>query len=163
MISIHVLGGKYCELDIFRKDLVMTLVDERKELEEQRRELERERKAFLRHVENQNRHFEQQKNLFETKFHILEEEMMKLAEERAEIEKKKAFYDMVDEFHAKAQRQLPDYQLGEVLFRGVESQQSLKKRYKALVKIYHPDNIGGDDSLVTEINKEYDHLSQMFA
>jgi len=142
----------------------MTLVEERKEFEQQKREFERERNAFKRHVEYQNMHFEQQKNLFETKFRILEEEMMKLAEEKAEIEKKKAFYDMVDEFHARSnQKALPDYSLGEIFFRGVESKQSLKKRYKALVKIYHPDNIGGDDSLVTEINKEYDHLSQMMA
>ncbi len=141
----------------------MTLVEERKEFEQQKREFERERNAFMRHVENQNKHFEQQKHLFETKFRILEEEMMKVAEEKAEIEKKKAFYDMVDEFHMKNQKELPDYQLGEIFFRGVESKQSLKKRYKALVKIYHPDNIGGDDSLVTEINKEYDHLKQMLA
>lgn len=141
----------------------MTLAEERKELETQRRELERERKAFSRHVENQNNYFEQQRNLFETKFRILEEEMMKLADERAEIEKKKAFYEMVEEFQAKSQKALPDYQLGEIFFRGVESQQSLKKRYKALVKIYHPDNIGGDDSLVTEINREYDILSQKMA
>ena len=141
----------------------MTLVEERKEFEQQKREFERERNAFMRHVENQNKHLEQQKYLFETKFRILEEEMMKLAEEKAEVEKKKAFYDMVDAFNAKSQNTLPDYQLGEIFFRGVESQQSLKKRYKALVKIYHPDNIGGDDSLVTEINKEYEHLSQMMA
>ena len=141
----------------------MTLVEERKEFEQQKREFERERNAFMRHVENQNKHLEQQKYLFETKFRILEEEMMKLAEEKAEVEKKKAFYDMVGEFHAKSQKTLPDYQLGEILFRGVESKQSLKKRYKALVKIYHPDNIGGDDSLVTEINREYDHLSQRMA
>lgn len=140
----------------------MTLVEERREFEQQKREFERERNAFKRHVEYQNMHFEQQKNLFDTKFRILEEEMMKLAEERAEVEKKKAFYDMVDEFHAKtAQKALPDCQLGEIFFRGVESQQSLKKRYKALVKIYHPDNVGGDDSLVMEINREYDHLSHM--
>ena len=141
----------------------MTLAEERKELEYQKRELERERNAFMRHVESQNKILEQQKHLFETKFRILEEEMMKVAEEKAEIEKKKAFYDMVDEFHAKSQKALPDYQLGEIFFRGVETKQSLKKRYKELVKIYHPDNIGGDDSLVTEINKEYAHLSQMMA
>ena len=141
----------------------MTLVEERKEFEQQKREFEHERNAFMRHVESQNKHIEQQKYLFETKFRILEEEMMKVAEEKAEIEKKKAFYDMVDKFNAKSQERLPDYQLGEIFFRGVESQQSLKKRYKALVKIYHPDNIGGDDSLVTEINKEYEHLSQMMA
>ena len=141
----------------------MTLVEERRELEQQKRELERERKAFTLYVETQNRHLEQQKYLFETKFRILEEEMIKVAEEKAEIEKKKAFYDMVDEFQRKSQKALPDQQVGEIFFRGVASKQSLKKRYKALVKIYHPDNIGGDDSLVTEINREYDHLSHMLA
>lgn len=138
----------------------MTLEEERKELDEQRRMLELEKKEFFRKVEMEDRRLEQQKSLFEMKFQILEAELVKLAAEKAEIEKKKAFYDRVEEFHARSYA-LPDYQLGEIFFRGVESQQSLKKRYKALVKIYHPDNVGGDNSLVTEINKEYNHLSQV--
>ena len=69
---------------------------------------------------------------------------------------------MVDEFHAKNnQKALPDYSLGEIFFRGVESKQSLKKRYKALVKIYHPDNIDGDHNTIQEINREYDHLCKV--
>ena len=141
----------------------MTLSEERRELEEQRRILDREKKEFFRKVEIEDRRLEQQKSLFEMKFQILEEELMKLAAEKEEIEKKKAFYDMVDDFHAKAQRQLPDYQVGELFFRGVATQQSLKKRYKDLIKIYHPDNVDGDNSLVIEINKEYDHLCQVLA
>ena len=141
----------------------MTLSEERRELEEQRRILDREKKEFFRKVEIEDRRLEQQKSLFEMKFQILEQELIKLAAEREEIEKKKAFYDMVDDFHAKAQRQLPDNQVGELFFRGVATQQSLKKRYKDLIKIYHPDNVDGDNSLVVEINKEYDHLSQVLA
>ena len=141
----------------------MTLSEERRELEEQRRILDREKKEFFRKVEIEDRRLEQQKSLFEMKFQILEEELIKLAAEREEIEKKKAFYDMVDDFHAKAQRQLPDNQVGELFFRGVATQQSLKKRYKDLIKIYHPDNVDGDNSLVVVINKEYDHLSQVLA
>ena len=141
----------------------MTLSEERRELEEQRRILDREKKEFFRKVEIEDRRLEQQKSLFEMKFQILEEELIKLAAEREEIEKKKAFYDMVDDFHAKAQRQLPDNQVGELFFRGVATQQSLKKRYKDLIKIYHPDNVDGDNSLVVEINREYDHLCQVLA
>ena len=141
----------------------MTLSEERRELEEQRRILDREKKEFFRKVEIEDRRLEQQKSLFEMKFQILEEELIKLAAEREEIEKKKAFYDMVDDFHAKAQRQFPDNQVGELFFRGVATQQSLKKRYKDLIKIYHPDNVDGDNSLVVEINKEYDHLCQVLA
>ena len=90
------------------------------------------------------------------KFQILEEELVKLAAEREEIEKKKAFYERVEEFQARSYAALPDQQVGELFFRGVATQQSLKKRYKDLIKIYHPDNVDGDNSLVIEINKEYD-------
>ena len=140
----------------------MTLEEGWKELDEQRRALELEKKEFFRKVEMEDRRLEQQNSLFEMKFQILEAELVKLAAEKAEIEKKKAFYDRVEEFHARSYA-LPDHQVGELFFRGVESQQSLKKRYKALVKIYHPDNVGGDNSLVLEINKEYDHLRQVLA
>ena len=140
----------------------MTLIEERKELEEQRRNLDLEKKEFFRKVEIEDRRLEQQKSLFEMKFQILEAELVKLAAEKEEIEKKKAFYDRVEEFHARSYA-LPDQQVGELFFRGVASQQSLKKRYKDLIKIYHPDNVDGDNSLVIEINKEYDHLSQVLA
>ena len=141
----------------------MTLIEERQELEEQRRNLDLEKKEFFRKVEIEDRRLEQQKNLFEMKFQILEAELVKLAAEKEEIEKKKAFYERVEEFQARSYAQLPDNQVGELFFRGVASQQSLKKRYKDLIKIYHPDNVDGDNSLVVEINKEYNHLSQVLA
>ena len=82
------------------------------------------------------------------KFQILEAELVKLAAEKEEIEKKKAFYDRVEEFHARSYAALPDQQVGELFFRGVATQQSLKKRYKDLIKIYHPDNLNGDKSTI---------------
>lgn len=141
----------------------MTLNEERKELEEQKRILDLEKKKFFRKVEIEDRRLEQQKTLFEMKFKLLEDELVKLAAEREEIEKKKAFYDRVEELHTHSYARLPDNQVGELFFRGVASQQSLKKRYKDLIKIYHPDNVDGDNSLVIEINKEYDYLSQVLA
>ena len=140
----------------------MTLSEERKELDEQKRMLDLEKKDFFRKVEIEDRRLEQQKSLFEMKFQILEAELVKLAAEKEEIEKKKAFYDRVEEFQARTYA-LPDQQVGELFFRGVASQKSLKKRYKDLIKIYHPDNVDGDNSLVVEINKEYDHLCQVLA
>ena len=76
------------------------------------------------------------------------------------IEKKKAFYEQVEEFQKRTSAGLSDHEIGELFFRGVANQKSLKKRYKDLIKIYHPDNVGGDNSLVLEINREYDHLRQ---
>lgn len=140
----------------------MTLSEERREFEEEKRLFDREKREFFRKVEIEDRRLEQERNLFEMKFKILEEELGKLAAEREEIEKKKAFYNMVDEFQARNYRQISDSQIsaGEMFFRGVGNKQSLKKRYKDLIKIYHPDNVDGDNTVVLEINKEYDHLSQ---
>lgn len=140
----------------------MTLVEERRELEEEKRIFAQEKRDFFRRVEIEDRRLEQEKNLFQMKFKILEEELVKLAAEKEEIEKKKAFYEMVDEFQARNNRRISDSQMtpGEMFFRGVANQQSLKKRYKDLIKIYHPDNADGDNTVVLEINREYDYLSQ---
>ena len=51
---------------------------------------------------------------------------------------------------------------GELFFRGVGNKKSLKKRYKDLIKIYHPDNVDGDNSTVLAITQEYENLSQMY-
>ena len=103
----------------------MTLSEERRELDEQRRILDLEKKEFFKRVEIEDRRLERQKNLFDMKFKILEEELVKLAAEREEIEKKKAFYDMVDDFHARSNQAIVDKQVGELFFRGVATQQSL--------------------------------------
>ena len=41
-------------------------------------------------------------------------------------------------------------------FDGCDSQESLDKRYRALCKIYHPDNINGDEDVFKCIVEEYD-------
>ena len=52
---------------------------------------------------------------------------------------------------------------GELFFIGVQSEIALKKRYKDLIKIYHPDNMCGDTETLQEINREYDRLRSLFA
>ena len=45
-----------------------------------------------------------------------------------------------------------------VFFRGVRNPLALKKRYKDLIKIFHPDNVAGDKEIIQRINKEYENL-----
>ena len=47
-----------------------------------------------------------------------------------------------------------------LFFKGVDSSAALKKRYKALLKIYHPDNAGGDKEVLQAISAEYETLSR---
>lgn len=42
----------------------------------------------------------------------------------------------------------------QLLFRGVNNP-ALRKRYRDLIKIFHPDNLFGDGELAGQINKEY--------
>ena len=44
------------------------------------------------------------------------------------------------------------------LFAGVNNSLALKKRYRDLLKIFHPDNLCGDSDMVTVITREYERL-----
>lgn len=141
----------------------MTLEEERRALREQRRKLERDQQEFTRRVQIEDRRLEQQQRLFDMKVKILEEELIKLATEKQQVERQKEFYSRVNEFEKQcAQNNSANVVKGELFFSGVGSKQSLKKRYKDLIKIYHPDNLDGDKNTIQEINREYDHLSKVF-
>ena len=43
-------------------------------------------------------------------------------------------------------------------FKGVRNPLALKKRYKDLIKIFHPDNLAGDKDIIQQINSEYETL-----
>ena len=48
-----------------------------------------------------------------------------------------------------------------ILFRGINGPLTLKKRYRELLKIFHPDNLSGDMDMVQLINKEYEKLKKV--
>ena len=45
-----------------------------------------------------------------------------------------------------------------VFFKGVSGPLALRKRYKDLLKIFHPDNHDGDENIVKAINEEFNRL-----
>lgn len=45
-----------------------------------------------------------------------------------------------------------------IFFRGVTNTLELKKRYKDLIKIFHPDNVNGDKDTLQQINREYEQI-----
>ena len=47
-------------------------------------------------------------------------------------------------------------------FKNIDSLESLRKQYKELLKIYHPDNLNGDKSTIQEINTEYEKLKALY-
>ena len=48
-------------------------------------------------------------------------------------------------------------------FAGCNSRESAEKKYKSLVKLYHPDNMDGDTGALQEINVQYDRVKKQFS
>lgn len=49
-----------------------------------------------------------------------------------------------------------------VYFKGVTSEEGLKKRHRELLKIYHTDNQYGDTEVCQNIQREYDYLKKLY-
>ena len=138
-----------------------TMAAELRHLEEERLKLARERLEFDRYRESETRRLAQANELFENKWKILEEETMRLADERRRVDKQRSFYEKVK----REVRMSDDISTvgGDMFFIGVQNEVALKRRYRDLLKIYHPDNLNGDTGTIQEINREYRCLKQKFA
>lgn len=145
-----------------------SLRKEKDDLTRQKRLLEQERKDFIRRKEIEDRRIEQEHKLFDMKWQILEGELKKLANEKQQVERQREFFERVTEFESRSreetyreeayQEESGNVVKGELFFAGVDNSKSLKKRYKDLIKIYHPDNLTGDTDTLQEINREYEKL-----
>ena len=103
-----------------------------------------------RRFNNDQALFDQRLKILNNGFEQLNNDKKKLQNEFVRLEREKAYqkeneYDAID-----------------VLFRGVNSALALKKRYKDLMKIFHPDNISGDQDMVQLINQEYSELCRRY-
>lgn len=137
------------------------LAAERRHLDEERQKLKKDKRDFDRYKKLEKQKLEQNKRLFDSKWRILEEETRKLANERIYVERQKAFYEQVKRsLSEQEERKVIE---GDMFFIGVNNEGSLKRRYRDLIKIYHPDNVGGDTGTIQEINREYDYLKTRFA
>ena len=48
-------------------------------------------------------------------------------------------------------------------FVGTTGLVSVRKRYKELLKIFHPDNLNGDNKVLQQINREYEEQKKRYA
>ncbi len=135
-----------------------SVLDEREHLlaQQEKEFYEKHRQERLR-LETDQKRLSHDVALFEQKLNILKEGYAGLEEDRkkinAEWDRLRREKKYIDEDRSSA---------GEMFFKGVTSLLSLKKRYKDLLKIYHPDNMGGDHEMVTMITAEYNNLIKQY-
>lgn len=135
----------------------------RQELEEERREFEREKRDSLWEIKQKRSKAElaserlrRDQELFDKKVEVLQRELRLLAVERQKLEREKAV------LKERRERQTVHALTPKIFFKGVDSESALKKRYRDLTKIFHPDNLNGDTDTLKHINKEYDALKKLY-
>lgn len=151
----------------FQENIRMEML--RKEIEEGQAQLERDKGQFEAYVtakesslEMDRKRLEQENRFFDQKMKILQGGFEQLEEDRRRFQKEKDKFDACKEVYGETQDVFKRYEMTEMLFRGVNSFLALKKRYKDLIKMFHPDNVAGDHEMVQLINREYEELKKAY-
>lgn len=138
------------------------LETQKTELEEAREKFNKERTNFRKEMEALNqRSLQERKRLreenlfFDKKMAILQEGFRQLEEDRNSFRQEKAQFQNQKQLASKTENSICSSSVAERLFSGITNPLVLRKRYKDLVKIFHPDNLFGDEELLQMINKEY--------
>lgn len=130
---------------------------EKKELLAMQQKFMREREQFQEEMRTlnqqilaQRKRLKEDNTFFDKKMDILKNGFEALEQDRKKFEKEKARYRIETSYETA--------ETGEMFFKGVHNPLTLKKRYKDLIKIFHPDNVCGDHDTIQAINREYEQL-----
>ncbi len=138
-----------------------------KKLQTEKEEFLREMKSQMEHIRHENEQLKQERSLLDMKFKILEAEFQQLAKDREDLKREKAEFERQKaysrgysrmEFEEEQEIIGDFYREQAFFFKGVTNPLGLKKRYKDLIKIFHPDNLFGDTETITKINLEYEKM-----
>lgn len=155
------------------RDVKLWLFQENIRLENERKELEQSREKFLdervrlrneldelnRRTLLERKRLKEETLFFDKKMAILQDGFRKLDEDRQVLERQKKALAQERTRGSRFYLEGSDGTIMEetvrMLFRGTDNFLALRKRYRDLVKVFHPDNMFGDEELVQMINREY--------
>ncbi len=130
-------------------------VAERKQFQDEMKELHQKMVIEKKRLKEDTAFFEKKMEILKSGFSQLDMDKRKFEKERIQFlnEKEAASKDITYGRHMDTV---------ELLFRGVNNPLSLKKRYKDLIKMFHPDNIAGDHEMILVINRVYEELKSEY-
>ncbi len=137
----------------------MRLENERKDLEQAQDKFLKERVKFRDEMDALNhrtvmerKRLKEESLFFDKKMDILKTGFAQLESDRKAFEKQKQLFLADKEEKTVTQE---EGHVAQALFRSVNNPLALRKRYRDLVKIFHPDNMFGDEELAQSINTEF--------
>ncbi len=123
----------------------------------ERIQFQEEMKLLNQKVTAARQRLRQDEQFFNKKMEILKNGFSQLDMDRKAFEREKAAARDVQ----RRQEEAFAPEGTSVFFAGVSNQLALKKRYKDLLKIYHPDNLAGNKESMQQISREYERLKKL--
>ena len=120
-------------------------------------QFQEEMKLVNHQLSLERQRLKEENKLFDKKMEILQNGFSKLDIDRRRLDKEWAKLSAEKELAGK-HKIYEDGMDVSIFFKGVGTPLALKKRYKDLIKIFHPDNVAGDKDIIQRINKEYENL-----
>ena len=149
------------KLWLFREN--MRIQQEQQELAESKDQFMQEKNRLRKELDELNnrivlerKRMKEENLFFEKKMAILKDGFRRLEDDRLTLEREKRIWAQ----EKKTSRQKNEYgavddDIVSILFRNTNNLLALRKRYRDLVKIFHPDNLFGDSELMQSINREF--------
>ena len=152
---------KEAKLWLFEENI--RLENEKESLKESREKLKQDQVCFRQEVDTVKRQIKLERKrlkeeslFFDKKMMILRAGFEQLEADRRSFEREKQSYEQLKRReNMRDSTMLSSSNIAARLFENVNDPLALRKRYRDLVKIYHPDNVNGDSELITMINKEF--------
>lgn len=143
----------------------LELKEMREALNEERREQLEDQKIYLNHLAQEREQVRREEKLITDKLEIirrgfedLDMDRRRLKERESQLNAREIALDTKLKYSYTAESP----EVADVLFKGVDNYMALKKRYKDLMKMYHPDAMAGDNEMVLAINRVYDKLKAQY-
>lgn len=146
------------------------LIELSHELQREKRAIERERNALNKRVKAEEQRFENNEIFMSKKQKIIEDAFRQLALDKKVLECERLNFEYEKGRFNRRQRTSTmrnqhvdtDSYEGTVFFRGIDNELALRKRYKELMKIFHPDNVCGDTKTLLRIQAEYESIKSKY-
>ena len=145
---IRVIQEKDEQNEVYEKFLKERLV-----FQEEMKALNHKVLLERKRLKDESAFFDKKMQILQNGFLQLDLDRKKLERERRQYESQKKYSDSyTSSYYSSYKGSAPEF------FKGVNNILGLKKRYRDLLKIFHPDNLCGDSDTVLEINKQYDAM-----
>lgn len=142
------------------------LIELSHELQLEKRAIEREKNALNKRVKAEEKRFENNEIFISKKQKIIEDAFRQLALDKKVLECERLNFEYEKgKFNRRQHTSTMRNQHADigsyedtVFFQGIDNELALRKRYKELMKIFHPDNVCGDTKTLLRIQAEYESI-----